>query len=333
MTNKLPLHLTQIKVASPINKNELQLLSSDCVAFASAGNESVAKNLNKKLLNYKFGKFIPQGAEIFKLNSSYGRYQLKAKNASNWYLAEDLNKIMSAFFKSIYCLISKPKFLNTPDKLIVEILYYITIPDNNIFKWYNFIVNNNNNNLAVTRKKSMKTLLFKNISIKKTFFKLNNINIAKIYLNKFTLFFNFLTSYFNKTIEFNLIRLHKSDYESNILAQLFILILKKKNINIAINKLFNKNNKQINTKLIKATKVTKVTGASESIATISGLYIHIGGRLMREPIIPRLTTKKFEKGAIATGKVNLLDSARITKKNKKGAYTIKIAYAQNIVAA
>ena len=52
---------------------------------------------------------------------------------------------------------------------------------------------------------------------------------------------------------------------------------------------------------------------------------------MREPIIPRKTTKKFEKGAIATGKVNFVDTARITKKNKKGAYTIKIAFAQNFM--
>ena len=72
--------------------------------------------------------------------------------------------------------------------------------------------------------------------------------------------------------------------------------------------------------------------SSNSIpAYISGLYIHIGGRLMREPIIPRKTTKKFEKGAIATGKVNFVDTARISKKNKKGAYTIKIAFAQNFM--
>ena len=64
-------------------------------------------------------------------------------------------------------------------------------------------------------------------------------------------------------------------------------------------------------------------------AYISGLYIHIGGRLLKERIVPKRTTKKFEKGAIATGKINFLDSARITKKNKKGAFTIKIAYAQN----
>ena len=53
---------------------------------------------------------------------------------------------------------------------------------------------------------------------------------------------------------------------------------------------------------------------------------------MREPIIPRITTKKFEKGAIATGKINFLEKAQITKKNRKGAYTIKIAYAQNFIS-
>ena len=62
---------------------------------------------------------------------------------------------------------------------------------------------------------------------------------------------------------------------------------------------------------------------------LSGLYIHIGGRLMREPIIPRRTTKKFEKGAIAVGKVNSLEKTQITKKNKKGAFTLKISFAQN----
>ena len=71
--------------------------------------------------------------------------------------------------------------------------------------------------------------------------------------------------------------------------------------------------------------------ASKSIPEfLSGLYIHIGGRLMREPIIPRKTTKKFEKGAIAFGKVNSLEETSITKKNRKGAYTIKIIFAQNL---
>jgi len=50
---------------------------------------------------------------------------------------------------------------------------------------------------------------------------------------------------------------------------------------------------------------------------------------MGEAIVPRMTTKRFEKGASATGKVNFLDKSTITKKNKKGAYTIKVISAQN----
>lgn len=64
-------------------------------------------------------------------------------------------------------------------------------------------------------------------------------------------------------------------------------------------------------------------------AFLSGLNIKIAGRLMREPIIPRLTTKVYEKGATATGKINYLDVATKTTKNKKGAYTIKITSGQN----
>ena len=62
---------------------------------------------------------------------------------------------------------------------------------------------------------------------------------------------------------------------------------------------------------------------------LSGLNIKIAGRLMREAIIPRRTTKVFSNGASATGKVNFLDVARVTRKNKKGAYTIKVTTGQN----
>lgn len=202
---------------------------------------------NKKLLAYNF---------LANTNIS----SLKKKNVATVY-SEDIIKLISAFFKSIYCLISRPKFINTPDKIIIEILYYITIPDHNVFKWYNFIytsegkyagasANNSLNKLQlayataakVKKKPTIKTILFKNFLIKKTLFKLNNTNIVNLYNNKFNILFkllqgqylavayatNIAKAIFNKPIEFNLIRLHKSDYDSNILAQLFILILKKK---------------------------------------------------------------------------------------------------------
>jgi len=292
--------------------------------------------------SYNFNSFSNQS--IF----SHSTQETHIVEKKNWYLSEDLIKLISAFFKSIYCLISKPKFINTPDKIIIEILYFITIPDFKIFKWYNFIYNSPTPNgiggKAIIegrnikrRNKSIKLILRKNNLIKKTLFNLNNTNITKLYFNKFIILFKLLSSYFKKPIEFNLIRLHKSNYDSNILAQLFYLILKKKNIRSAIHNLYTKNKfstspKPLNLPLDSGKKGEEVYPSDNSIpAYISGLYIHIGGRLMREPIIPRKTTKKFEKGAIATGKVNFVDTARITKKNKKGAYTIKIAFAQNFM--
>jgi hypothetical protein len=313
---------------------------------------------NKKILNYNFKNGMSNfNNQFFSLN--------KTVNTKTWFLSEDLIKLLNAFFKSIFCIISRPKFINTPNKIIIEILYYIAIPNNNIFKWYNFIYNTNkviaynyinattlnketneknikklSKKLNILKKQKLrvqkwnrfiKIILKKNIVVKKMLFNLNKMNITSLYYNKFTILFKLLSSYFNKPIEFNLIRLHKADYDSNILAKLFFLILKRKNIKNAIRKIYFKNKigmiiegKDINLVAPKKKKLAKFIPAY-----ISGLYIHIGGRLLREKIVPKRTTKKFEKGAIATGKVNFLDTAKISKKNKKGAFTIKIAFAQN----
>lgn len=307
---------------------------------------------NKKILNYNF---LPVQGNY---NSQISRF-----------LSEDLIKLLNAFFKSIYCIISKPKFINTPDKLIIEILYYITIPNNNIFKWYNFIFKtkrliaynyinaaqqseNEDDNFKLNLKKLsqkikelkrkrlrvrkwnkfIKIILKKNSIIRQMLFNLNKTNITSLYYNKFTILFKLLSSYFKKPIELNLIRLHKADYDSNILAKLFFLILKRKNIKSAIRKIYFKNKIGIliNDKDVNLIGAKKKKLAKFIPAYISGLYVHIGGRLLREKIVPKKTTKKFEKGAIATGKVNFLDTARISKKNKKGAFTIKIAFAQNL---
>lgn len=354
----------------------------------------VGKELKPLLFQYLIEKNNQNGIGLDLKNKKLLNYNF---NNRNWFLSEDLIKLLNAFFKSIYCLISKPKFINTPDKIIIEILYYITIPQNNIFKWYNFIYNTKkviafnyinaingqagnlssnplleqnqrsalaaanlnlinkgeaahkltNNNLihlnaeinrvkkkkinVQKRNRLIKIILKKKFLIKKTLFNLNKTNITNLYLNKFLILFKLLNSYFKKPIEFNLIRLHKSDYDSNILAQLFFLILKKKNIKAAISKLYFKNKigMILEGKDINLVGANKKNLAKFIPAYISGLYIHIGGRLLKERIVPKRTTKKFEKGAIATGKINFLDSARITKKNKKGAFTIKIAYAQN----
>jgi len=300
----------------------------------------------------------------------------KEKKEAKWYLIEDLQKILVTYFKSMYSLISKAKFKVFAEKITVQILYYITIPDANIFTWYmifnqnknssnlnqglsssnmqiegdgSFQVKNNKKLGFLKRKNKLINLLKKKIRKirqRERFFELNLKSINYLYESKFNSLSRFFNLLFQKPIEFLLIRLHHSDADSNILAQLVLLVLKKKNIRRIINKLYNKNKvKDINK--MKFSINRNFVGNDKNVSTnnnlvvndilgssavyLSGLYIHIGGRLMREPIIPRRTTKKFEKGAIAFGKVNSLEETSITKKNRKGAYTIKIIFAQNLL--
>jgi hypothetical protein len=97
---------------------------------------------------------------------------------------------------------------------------------------------------------------------------------------------------------------------------------KNKKARRAIQNIYNKNS----VKIINDFKLKSVNSIPNYI---SGLNLKIAGRLMREPIIPRLTTKVIIKGASSPGKVNYLDIATITNKNRKGAYTITIKSGQN----
>jgi hypothetical protein len=180
----------------------------------------------------------------------------------------------------------------------------------------------------------------------KTFFFLRKFNLTKVYQKKFKLICVILSKIFNKPVELQLIRLHHPYHDSNILVNLLSLNIKnkKKKARVAIQKIYNKKPvKFLNGGVQPATGTANLKKTAlltaDSFATqgsgkiipafLSGLNIKINGRLMGEPIIPRITTKNFSKGASATGKVNFLDVARITKKNRKGAYTIKITSGQN----
>ena len=77
----------------------------------------------------------------------------QGKKEENWYLIEDLQKIFVTYFKSMYSLISKAKYNVSAEKITIKILYYITIPDANIFTWY-MIFNKNSSKINQRLKKS-----------------------------------------------------------------------------------------------------------------------------------------------------------------------------------
>jgi len=309
-------------------------------------------------------------------------------------LIEDLNKLLFYYFKSIYCLIGKPVIQFSPDKITINLFYFLNIPKKKVFKLFAIhylnsfkdkfirrVINKNylnekeklkNRNRyssefipfsSIQRReaksvrlpfikfkysRSISRLKSKNHFIRSLLFNLRRFNLALVYFRKFKIISKILSNKFNKPIEFNLIRLHKPYLDSNILVNLLQLIVKnkKRKPRVAINKIYSKNKisapamqgrlpaslplgKRVLNK--KGNNVTTGYILNNKITSyLSGLSIYINGRLMREPILPRITTKIFESGASATGKVNYLDVSSITKKNRKGAYTIKIKTGQNL---
>jgi hypothetical protein len=140
---------------------------------------------------------------------------------------------------------------------------------------------------------------------------------------KLSLLCEILSNKFNKPVELQLIRLHHPYHDSNILGNLLSLNIKnkRKSPRVAIEKIYNKGAVE---KLIPG-----ITSINNIPNFLSGLNIQIAGRLMREAVIPRITTKVIKRGATSPGKVNYLDTATITNKNRKGAYTITIKSGQN----
>jgi hypothetical protein len=288
-------------------------------------------------------------------------------------------KLLFYFFKSMYCLISKPVFLFTPDKVTIQLFYFLNIPKFKVFKWYSIlnnkfirpsdnipnpkprgqgqkdysylnklnvdpVSNNINKNQSVAGalkyisnkemmnrlklswriKKTLFRLNKKRNKVKNILFNLNKFNLFKVFSLKFKLICGILSNKFKKPVELQLIRIHQPFYDSNILVNLLSLNIKNKKFkpNVAIEKLYAK-------KAVKNLYDYSNKSVNVIPSFLSGIKIRIGGRLMREPIIPRITTKNFERGASSPGKVNFLDTATITNKNRKGSYSIKISSGQN----
>ena len=347
--------------------------------------------LNKNII-IKNGPLLTKDSKINKLiateiNRLKGISGLTGYNRSaNNRLIKYSYKLLFYFFKSMYCLISKPVFLFTPDKVTIQLFYFLNIPKFKVFKWYSIFNNKlirqkwysnrfnrslpwagpfslgkgknldklSNNNIPYyldpqnTNNKLKNVLQYSNKEmmksvkvswrIKKTLFRLNKkrnkvkhilfnlykYNLFKVFSLKFKLICEILSNKFKKPVELQLIRIHQPFHDSNILVNLLSLNIKNKKFktNVQIEKLYAK-------KAVKNLYDYSNNSVNCIPTFLSGIKIRIGGRLMREPIIPRITTKNFERGASSPGKVNFLDTATITKKNRKGSYTIKISSGQN----
>jgi hypothetical protein len=260
-------------------------------------------------------------------------------------------KLLQASFKSMYCLISKPLFIITPDKITIRLFYFLFIP--NLLKYKKLAALSNKRNLSFSnnaRSRLIKKQYSKFRKLKKNtriqLRNLSNIALTKIFANKFKLLSLILSKLFKKPVELDLTRLHYPYNDSNILVNLLGIMINKIKLRIIIRRLFEKaiiKNLSLN-KISSSTKGKALIPGGEGAAGenttwkesvnipafLSGIKIKVGGRLLTQSVIPRQTVKITQRGATQRGKINFLDVARLTRKNKRGAFSITIKSGQNI---
>lgn len=207
----------------------------------------------------------------------------------------------------------------------------------------NLINNNNNNNKRFLKNKLKKKFYltiwdykrkrlinkFKDIKINKKIklIKLSKVSLINLYPQKFNIICNVLSKFFNKNIELDLIRIHYPYNDSNILVNLFAIMINKIKFRRITRKLFRKIVIRSISKMF--INQNRKPGFNFIPAFLTGIKIKIGGRLMNVSRKTRKTVNLIERGSSSPGKVNYTDFARFTNKNKRGAYSITISSGQN----
>ena len=236
-------------------------------------------------------------------------------NKSNNKKIQNISTLLEYAFKAMSCLISKPVYMETPDKIIIN-LFYFFIPGK-----VNNIINKNKKKLPIAtslngipipgNNHNLETNYNKNKSIfKQILTPYNNVILKKLC--------SVLSNIFNKIVIFDLIALNKPFFDDNILVQV-IAILSKKTPALTILDFIYRNS-ELYSKFTANDKyrynITK--------SFLSGIKIKIGGRLMTQKVVPKITSRTIQRGATLKGKVTFVDWSRINLQNKRGAYSITV---------
>ena len=220
----------------------------------------------------------------------------------------------------MFILISKPIFINKEDKIKIRFFFLILkkklmrkLYKQNLLQEYSSFYNKTNNkntnqNLTNTQS-SLKGVEKK--PFKKSIFLFENFNKLKNITN-------ILTRFFNKSIELELVRIYYPYYNSAILVDLIGTYINKIKLRRIINKFIGK---VVSSGPKKIFSLNKKSLPSQ----LSGIKIRVAGRLLTQRVVPRKTVKIISRGALSNTKAMLVETARFTNKNKRGAYSVTIS--------
>ena len=126
-----------------------------------------------------------------------------------------------------------------------------------------------------------------------------------------------LSRYFKKPITLELTKLYSVSNNSQILAHVLgkLGLSRKRSFARIIGRFLSRQSE----KIFFRKSINKFSGA------ITGVYIKLGGRLLRGKIVPRRTVKKIQYGSLARCKSNYITNARYTQKNKRGSFSFTVS--------
>jgi len=306
-----------------VNKNEnlkqetipMNILSEN---KKNTNNNNNIKNINNNKNNKNNTQTISEYLKSITIYNSipigkmftFSQQQIYNFNTVNNKLIKKLYTFLFYSFFSMDSLISKPIFNITNDQIVIHLFYFN----------FDFIKNKKN-----TSFKNISYNEVQNGTLNSEIEKLNNKTFIRKNTYKLDLLCKLLSKFFNKPVELHLIKLNYPYLDSNIFVNLLALMINKKNIRFIMKKFF----KFVIIKNI-ANK-NKTFNINKIPSFLSGIKIKIAGRLLTQRVIPRKTVKVMSRGAYSRSKVNFLDIARYTGKNKRGAFSITVTTGQNLM--
>ena len=267
----------------------------------------IGKNPIKQTIN-KYIKLITKfNTEIIKFKTNNYNF-----NYYNNKFIKNIYSLLEYTFNSMACLISKPFFSFTSDKIIIHLFFFLVSKINrkrNKFKFRNKFfnktkINNNKYNFLNFNKK-------KRNFITKTFLIKNKIKLQRLC--------EILSKIFNKPIELELTRLHYPFYDPNIFVNALGLIINKIKLRFILKRLFKVAIIKNPTRIINRKRFSLIP------CYLSGIKLKIAGRLMTQRVVPRKTVKIIQKGSLARRKAIFVENARFTNKNRRGSFSITIS--------
>lgn len=313
---------------------------------------SQINKLKKNINNYNTKNVLPITTQKYlKLITPFKSVNSFQQNINfNFNLAnnrriQQIYDLLEYAFRAMSCLISKPVYMETPDKMIINLFYFlvpgkakpkkkiiskkkivtsingIPVPkaSKSNFSEYADYVNKNFDSIDVKGiRASFNGKNSKNFNTKPKFNK-KNVKLSTSF-NKFKLklLCTILSRIFRKNVEFDLTRLHFPFFDDNILVKAIAIMTKKVPVRNIIRFIFSKT-------IIHSNRTNNLTNRGSIIPSfLGGIKIKIGGRLMTQRVIPRLSSRVIQRGAIARGKTNYVDWSRVNLKNKRGAHSITV---------